>query len=54
MYIYSPQTIFEDIQKFPTPKHQKESIQNFTISKVFEEKINEKFKVSGIAAFNKD
>ena len=45
VYIYSPQKIFEDIQNFPAPEYQKESIRNLTISKVFEERIYEKFQV---------
>ena len=44
VYLF-PRTIFEDIKKFPAQRYQKESIQNFTISKIFEERISEKFEV---------
>ena len=38
LYIFFAQTILEDIQNFPSPEHEKEAAEKFTMSKVFAEK----------------
>ena len=42
---YPLQNIFQDVEIHPAPEYQPERIQNFTISRVFEEKGYEKFEI---------